>query len=52
MKTAILLLVALVAAGCTTVRTYDRHGDPTGSCTVSGLSKRGGSCIGYAGGSR
>lgn len=47
MKTAILLVVVLTA-GCTTVRTYDRNGDLTGSCRIRGLFRGGGSCVGYA----
>lgn len=48
MKTALLLVVVLTAAGCTTVRTFDRNGDLTGMCRVSGLFRGGGSCLGYA----
>lgn len=49
MKVAAVLILTLLA-GCTTVTTYDRGGNLIGSCRVSGLTKRGGSCFGYANG--
>ena len=51
MKSLLLVVtvaVALTASACSTVRTYDRDGNMTGKCKVSGLLLRGGSCVGYA----
>lgn len=40
--------LALVASACTTVRTFDRNGDITGTCRIRGLFRGGGQCVGYA----
>ena len=43
-----LSCLALFGSACTTVTTYDRNGHLTGSCRISGLSYKGGQCIGQA----
>lgn len=49
-KTALLglALAALLTSACTTVTTYDRDGNKTGKCQITGLLRKGGECIGYA----
>lgn len=48
MRKLILVGLSLLASACTTVRTYDRDGNVTGMCRVTGLLRKGGECIGYA----
>lgn len=50
MKKTLLVALALLATGCTTVRTYDKDGNILGTCRVSGITKRGGTCVGRANG--
>lgn len=47
-KTLTLLGLSLLVSACTTVRTYDREGNMTGMCRVTGLMRKGGQCVGYA----
>ena len=47
-KLMALLGLAMLGAACTTVRTYDRNGDLTGTCRITGVFRGGGQCLGYA----
>lgn len=47
---SLYVTLMLLSAGCTTVRVYDKDGNVSGTCRITGFIRRGGLCIGHANG--